>query len=132
MSWLRQLIFLIGGTYIFLVILAYLFQSKLLFFPTDRKLAECQAARPLGFQVIETEYKNQNIRFLLKIDPLARANLIIFHGNASSACDSLSYYPEMKNLRLNFIMAAYPGYEGDNHKPTQNIFLENGDTIVVP
>jgi fermentation-respiration switch protein FrsA (DUF1100 family) len=129
MNWLQQMIFLLVGLYVFIVFLAYLFQAKLLFFPTNRKLSECQGAKQLGFQVIETKYRGQDIRFLLKTDPSARANLIIFHGNASSACDSLSYYLEMKHLRLNFIMAAYPGYEGDNHKPGQNIFLKNGEAL---
>jgi len=129
MNWLRQIMFFLVGLYLVVVFLAYLFQSKLLFFPANKKLSECPGIRQLGFQIIETKYRNQNIRFLLKTDPLARANLVIFHGNASSACDSLFYYPEMKDLRLNFIMAAYPGYEGDNHTPGQKIFLNNGEKL---
>jgi hypothetical protein len=129
MNWLRQMVFLLVGLYLFVVFLAYLFQAKLLFFPDNRKLSGCQGAKQLGFQIIENRYRNQDIRFLLKTDPLARANLIFFHGNASSACDSLSYYLEMKDLRLNFIMASYPGYEGDNRKPGQEIFLNNGEAL---
>jgi pimeloyl-ACP methyl ester carboxylesterase len=129
MNWLRQIIFFLVGLYLVVVFLAYLFQAKLLFFPDNRKLLECQGAKQLGFQVIENRYRNQDVRFLLKTDPLARANLIFFHGNASSACDSLPYYIEMKDLRLNFIMASYPGYEGDNHKPGQENFLKNGEAL---
>jgi hypothetical protein len=35
----------------------------------------------------------------------------------------------MKNLRLNFIMASYPGYEVDNHKPGQENFLNNAEAV---
>lgn len=130
MNWLRNLLFLLVGTYLFIVLMAYLFQAKLLFFPNNRKLSECREAKQLGFQIVETRYGTQDVRFLLKTDPSARANLILFHGNASSACDSLSYYPELKDLKLNFMMASYPGYEGDNRKPGQEIFLKNGEALL--
>ncbi|HXN06544.1 MAG TPA: alpha/beta hydrolase [Nitrospiria bacterium] len=130
MNWLRQILFFLVGFYLIVVFLAYLFQAKLLFFPDSRKLSECQGAKQLGFQIIDNQYGNQAVRFLLKTDPLARANIIIFHGNASSACNSLPYYLEMKDLRLNFIIASYPGYEGDHRKPGQEVFLKNGEALV--
>jgi pimeloyl-ACP methyl ester carboxylesterase len=130
MNWFWQIFYFLVGFYFIVVFLAYIFQARLLFFPETRMLSECQGAKQLGFQIIENPYANQNIRFLLKTDPLARANLIIFHGNASSACNSLPYYLEMKDLRLNFMMASYPGYEGDNLKPGEDVFLKNGEALI--
>jgi pimeloyl-ACP methyl ester carboxylesterase len=130
MNRLWLILYFLVGLYFIVVLLAYKFQTQLLFFPETRMLSECQGAKQLGFQIIENQFENQNIRFLLKTDPLARANLIIFHGNASSACNSLPFYLEMKDLRLNFMMAAYPGYEGDKNKPGEEVFLKNGEALV--
>jgi pimeloyl-ACP methyl ester carboxylesterase len=130
MKRLKHLFLLLIGLYICTVIFVYFYQDHLLFFPDSTRLSECQTANQFGFQTIETRYENQNIRYLLKTNPQAYANIIVFHGNASTACRNLAVYLALKTLNLNFVLAAYPGYEGDQlNKPGEKIFLKNGEAL---
>ena len=130
MTRLRNLFFLLIGIYLCILIFVYFYQDHLLFFPDGTRFSDCQLANQLGFQTIETQYQNQKIRYHLKTDPKALANIIVFHGNASTSCRNLAVYLALKSLRLNFVLAAYPGYEGDHlDKPGEAIFLKNGEAL---
>lgn len=130
MNRLRSLFLLLIGLYLSVLIFVYFYQDHLLFFPDDSRFSECQSAKQLGFRTVETWHENQKIRYLLKTIPNARANIIVFHGNASTACRNVAVYLELKTLKVNFILAAYPGYEGDLlNKPGEEIFLKNGEAL---
>ena len=130
MARLRDFVLLLLGLYLLLVFLAWVFQEKLLFFPAAVRFSDCEGAKRLGFRGVETEFNSQKVRYLIRTDPRAKGWLVIFHGNASTACSSLAYYMDLRDLKVNFILAAYPGYEGDHQKPGEALFLKNAEALL--
>ncbi len=115
--------------YLALVLLVYIFQDKLLFFPQSQPFAQCESARATGFHTVETEVGGHKLRFFSKQRPDARVWLIMFHGNGSTACDSLYYWDGLRELAANFTFAEYPGYQGDDVRPSQAALLENATAV---
>ena len=116
--------------YLALVFLVYLFQDHLLFFPQKRAFAECDLARMAGFETVDTRAGEQKVRLFVHEKPDARVWIIMFHGNGSTACDSIYYWDALRALPANFAFAEYPGYQGDESvRSSQPALLENATAI---
>lgn len=115
------------GIYLVLGFGLYLMQARMLFHPSAEPLEACQEARELGFRVVREGSPSEPLRFLFRENPHAKANLIIFHGNGSTACGSLYYYAHLKDMPFNFVLAAYPGYDGDenHHSSSEKLITQN-------
>ncbi|MBI3557622.1 MAG: alpha/beta hydrolase [Deltaproteobacteria bacterium] len=126
---LRALIGL-GLAYAALVALVYLVQDRLLFFPQTKPFKECDLAAVSGFETVDAKKDGHEIRLFLRETPGARGWLIMFHGNGSTACDSIYYWDGLRQLPLNFVFAEYPGYQGDGLvRPSQALLLENAVAV---
>jgi len=107
--------------YVFLVVLVFLIQGKLLYFPDSTPLKNC-ALKNFAQSI---EFEGQKLNFYLREKEDATAWLLHFHGNAGRACDREFVFEELNKLPLNIVLMEYPGYSGDKTKPSQKAFLEN-------
>jgi hypothetical protein len=82
--------------------LAHVFQDLLLYAPVPGKFSRCERLTQDGFEPVDTEFKSVHVRAYLKREVQAKAWLIIFHGNAESACTALSYAKQFAGLALNY------------------------------
>ena len=119
------------GLYLLILMAVYFFQGRLLFFPSPEEFKSCAAAQRVGFRFVDEKVSGQRIRALVKETEGALGTLIYFHGNASTACSVLiENLGELSRHPVNFVFAAYPGYENDPATPSQKALTENAETLV--
>jgi len=106
-----RIILVLIAAYVLLVVLAYIAQKKLLYFP-DRPLFQnlVSSASHFGLELWPTQ--DSSYRGLIKKIPRTdyEGTVIIFHGNAGSARDRLYYVEPLERLGYRVILAEYPGY----------------------
>ena len=71
--------------YLLLVLLAYFFQDKLIFYPGSKPFSSCGVLKKLGARPV-TAGPEGKVRFYLRQVPEARAWVLAFHGNAGTVC----------------------------------------------
>lgn len=88
---------------------------------------KCKTAQPAGYETASQSIlgTKEKIRIYFKNMEDAKAVVLIFHGNGGSACDFIGLTKFIANKKLNYIFVEYPGYAGDNEKPTQERVLKN-------
>ena len=107
--------------------LFFFFQKSLLFFPEQTSLKSCSLINGLNIDY----YEKDKVRFIRKKHPNAKANLVLFHGNAGSACHRDEYFTGLENLPINIILAEYPGYSGDiKGELSEESFLSNAQQLL--
>jgi pimeloyl-ACP methyl ester carboxylesterase len=113
--------------YALLVLLVFLFQDKLIYFPKDHPFQDCKGALLDGFSSVDTKTVGEmHVRMLRRRSKGSRAWLVLFHGNGGTACSSLMLAERISALPIAIALVEYPGYEGDGEKPTQDALLANG------
>ena len=116
--------------YVFLIVVIYLIQDKILFFPDHTPINKCAIIDKFTATAETLDFKGQQLNFYLKENENAKAWLIHFHGNAGRACDREFVFQELNNLPLNLVIMEYPGYSGEKTRPSQKAFLENGEAAL--
>lgn len=112
--------------YAFALVALYFFQDKLLFFPSASQFGDCPAmeTRNAGAESVN------GIRYYLKTKPDPDSWIVIFHGNAGSACDRTYFIDLLKDFNANLVVFEYPGYGKDVNKPGESIFLKQALELV--
>lgn len=107
--------------YIGLVGIMYLLQDKLLF-PAPGPV---QVALPEGVEAVEIEASDGALLRAVYIpaDPQA-AQIVFFHGNASSAIHELDRGTLLRSAGFGVLIAEYPGYNGSTGKPSATSLLQ--------
>jgi len=116
--------------YVFLIVVIFLIQDKLLFFPDSTPFKNCAITSKFSATAESLEFNGQKLNFYLKENENAKAWLIHFHGNAGRACDRDFIFQELYKLPINLVIMEYPGYSGDKTKPSQKTFLENAQAAM--
>ncbi len=107
MKFLRGLIFFGVVTYGLAAAAAYFGQGKLLYYPDERPLEDCNL--PAGVE-IWTEGREQGLLAAAGHNNL----LLFFHGNAGSACNwRFLGVNHLASLGYDVLVLEYPGYGGD-------------------
>lgn len=98
----------------------YFFQGKFLFFPGSSSFGDCP------------EMENRNavasrfgkIRYYFQAKSKPDSQIIMFHGNAGTACDRTYFLDLLRALDSNVILFEYPGYGRDSDTPGEALILE--------
>jgi len=105
----------------------FFFQKSLLFFPDQTSLKKCSIVNLKNFEYFEQD----DVRYIKSTKENAKANLVLFHGNAGSACNRSVYVEGLNSLPINIILAEYPGYAGDTFgEMSEESFLLNAQKII--
>lgn len=94
--------------------LLYFGQRKFLFFPDGQDFKNCEAMSRLGAEAVEVQEGDVWLRYYLTRDPKASLLLVVFHGNAGSACDRAWIPQSLNRVSVNLVVAEYPGYSTGN------------------
>ncbi len=108
--------------YLTLVLILFLAQRKLLYFPNNSLLTEeFIKARGLEYWL----GKDDNYRGLISSQPQngVKGTIIVFHGNAGTAIDRSYYSNALVKLGYRVLLAEYPGYGGRSGKPSEEVFV---------
>lgn len=105
--------------------LFYFLQESLLFFPSKKSLSECYLVNQPQISYIE----KSSVRYLRTNKKNTLASLIVFHGNASTACHGVHYIQEFSKEPIDIILAEYPGYSGDEGELSEENLLKNSQQL---
>jgi pimeloyl-ACP methyl ester carboxylesterase len=106
------------------VLLAYLRQEKMIYFPNryDRSALTARARRlgPALWPADSDEYHG-----LVGMDLPGRSKgiVLVFHGNAGSAIDRIYYVEEIQRLGYRVVLFEYPGYGARDGSPGEAVFV---------
>ena len=115
--------------YLFLTVILFFTQRKLLYFPTTN-LPTKQFLKTEGLQYWKVKDNDYYGFISLKPKEKAKGTIIIFHGNASMAHD-LYYYSRALTARdYRVLLAEYPGYGARTGKLSEAVLVSSAREIV--
>lgn len=112
--------------YVFIAAALYIFQEKMLFFPVGPDFGNCPKMEQYRAKAVETD----GVRYYLKETGTPGCWIVVFHGNAGSACDRTYFYDLLSGLNANLVLFEYPGYGGSRHKPGEKVIREKALALV--
>lgn len=129
MNLVLRLVFYAAIVYCVLVLIAYLWQRRIMYFPNREK--------PL-----ENQIHTVNMRFWPEsgdayrgftsiTNPAGKKGLVVvFHGNAGGAWDRTYYVQALAPLGFRVVLAEYPGYGGRSGELGERHFVEDAKATV--
>lgn len=107
----------------------YIFQDRLVFVPVNGDFRHCERLLKED-EVVDTQFAGQKIRLYIRPVVNPRAWMILFHGNAESACRAIVYTEHLRGLGVNFVLAEYPGYLKDaDDSASEQSLTENSRAV---
>lgn len=121
----KLMLFTIIGCYLSLVIIIYIFQRSLQYFPYG------SASTPLGFKSIKI-YTEDNVELLVwqKIPKNYKKIIVYFHGNAGNIGDRSYRFESFIEKGYGVIALSYRGYFGSQGKPSEAGFLIDAKALL--
>ena len=116
-------IILIVCTYLLAIAYLSLTQMNQIYFPTNQDFESCALlpeAEPITFGNTRAYYRDQG-----------EALVVLYHGNAGSACDRAWYALELFDpLELSYLIVEYTGYSNDTEQPSAEKIRANAEDVV--
>lgn len=113
---MKEIILTLAGLYVLILIAAYLFQSRLVFFP-DRTMTGDPGDIGLAFEDVWMKSGGRRVHgwFVPAVSP--RATLLFCHGNAGNISHRLDSIKVFHDLQLSVLIFDYQGYGRSAGKP---------------
>ena len=108
--------------YLFLGIILALMQTHILYHPDDTDFEECDGLREYS----RVTYNGTR----LYMDEFSDKAIVVYHGNAGSACDRSPYAKTFEKTGRSVIFVEYTGYSGDEENPSSTKIREDVRNIV--
>ncbi len=121
-----KIVLLSAGIYGLIVLVVFVFQNRLMFFPSGPAFGNCPAAEHTGMEAVREGITRYYVRRASPSSPW----IVVFHGNAGCACDRLYFIELLRSLDANIALFEYPGYGGDSRKPGQAIILDDARKLM--
>ncbi|MBX3617139.1 MAG: alpha/beta hydrolase [Nitrosomonas sp.] len=106
--------------YVFLVLLVYLMQSRLVYFP-DKHLSNTPSALDLDYSSISIPTNDGETLHGWWIPVMeAKGTILLFHGNAGNISHRINYLTMFRKLGYNTLLFDYRGYGQSSGKPSES------------
>jgi len=122
-SLILRLAIIIGISYFALFILLFLFQKKLVYFPTKASFGDCESFK----EYEKIDYNGT--RFYYQAN--GKNVVVLYHGNAGSACDRYHYKNLLESANNSVVIVEYAGYSDDKRKPSMRLILKDVENVAV-
>jgi fermentation-respiration switch protein FrsA (DUF1100 family) len=121
----KSMFLTIIGCYLLLVIIIYIFQRSLQYFPYG------SASTPKGFESIKISSED-NVELLVwqKIPKNYKKIIVYFHGNAGNIGDRSYRFESFVENGYGVIALSYRGYFGSQGKPSEAGFLSDAKALL--
>jgi len=111
---------IILGCWLFLLILAYLFQRKMIYFPPPISFQSLsEQAKKFGFEPWTATNSNNAYGFISKPQS-PKGTLVFYHGNAEHVLGSLPLALGFDQTQWTLALHEYPGYSGIPGPPAEH------------
>lgn len=116
-------------TYLLLLLIIFLFQRKIIYFPDTYSIEDQQQRADqsnLKLWPSTDDYRG----LVSKISTTTgKGTVIVFHGNAGAATDRTYYLDALEKQGYRVILAEYPGYAARNGSPSEQALISDGIQI---
>jgi pimeloyl-ACP methyl ester carboxylesterase len=117
--------------YAVVVIVAYIFQNRMIYMPRRAGLAEIRNTAAIYGLRLWPEDTIHYQGFVLESSlETAKGTIIVFHGNAGSALDRSYYLQPLQQQGFRVLLAEYPGYGARQGRTGEISFVANGRETV--
>ena len=107
--------------YLLFCAFVFIFQRKLLYFPTEIQLPE-ERANEAGLSYWPSFEDFQGL--ISSTEPeKVKGTVLVFHGNAGAAYHRSFYVDALSTLSLRVILVEYPGYGGRAGRPSEDVLV---------
>ena len=106
-------------TYIFFVFLLFIFQRKLLYYPTENKFSEETSLKHKVDKIYISTQDGLNLIGWFHQKSIAKKTLLFFHGNAGTLDNRIYKLNHIGDCGVNFLIIAYRGFNGNPGKPSE-------------
>ena len=114
-----------------IMLLVYLFQYRLLYFPDATPVEEVtRHARGLGLKPWPRDARDYRGLMVINTPGAAVGTVLVFHGNAGSALDRKYYSDALEKLGYRVILVEYPGYGGRRGKLGEPSFTADARDLI--
>jgi len=121
-----RIVMIVGGLYAVILAFFFLFQNSFMFFPTSEKFGRCPEMERFSVKAVSSG----RLRFYLREVDKPLGWIVIFHGNAGSACDRMYYVDLFQDIPANIVILEYPGFGKDGRKPGEKIILSEASNLI--
>ncbi|MEW5959024.1 MAG: alpha/beta hydrolase [Chloroflexota bacterium] len=120
MNTLVSIIVMVLGLYVALLVLAFIFQERLLYFPL-RRLDATPADIGLNYQTVQLQTGDGVTisGWFIPAEPERTTTVLFFHGNAGNISHRLNSIAVFHRLGLNTLIIDYRGYGQSQGRPTE-------------
>lgn len=114
------------AVYSFILIVFYLFQEKMIFFPGPAGFGDCLDMQQRGAQAVSVE----DVRYYILKKQAPDNWIVIFHGNAGNACDRTYFLDLLAEFNSTLVVFEYPGFGKDGNKPGERLILDKTVALI--
>lgn len=120
MRMLLNLLLLLAVAYLALVLLVYLIQPRLVYFP-DRQLSNTPEAFGLDYTAVSIAASDgETLHGWWMSVPDAKGTVLFFHGNAGNISHRINYLTMFRRLGYNTLLFDYRGYGQSSGTPSES------------
>jgi pimeloyl-ACP methyl ester carboxylesterase len=113
-------------TYLLFLLIVFLFQQKLIYFPNTYSLAEQRLLAEQADMKLWPSTGDYRGLASNTSQTTGKGTVIVFHGNAGSATDRTYYRDALERLGYRVILAEYPGYGARNGELSESALVADG------
>jgi len=99
-----------------------LYQENIIYYPNSQDFNNCE-----DFKNAEKVSYNGTRLYAKDID---KPTVVLYHGNAGSACDRYFYADIFSQLGYGYIIVEYAGYSNDSQKPSHKLIKRDVGNVI--
>ncbi len=124
-----KIIYILVMLYVALLALMFVFQRKLLYFPTP--VSEYQLANSAPYTTLDIRTDDGlNLRSWQSMGEPEKKTFVFFHGNAGNAADRMPMMEVLLKTGHSVVLAEYRGYGGNPGKPSEDKLMMDGRLLM--
>ena len=116
--------------YLVILVSTYLFQRNLLYHPTENNYSGDRLLVPIDKIKIKTKDDIELISWYHKKNIKNYKTILFLHGNAGSLDNRIHKINHFKEMKINFLLVSWRGFNGNKGKPTEQGLYEDGRSAV--
>jgi len=130
MNYLALLLITFILLYCLIVLLTYVFQRNLLYHPNENNYSDDKLKILVESIKIKTHDNIELISWFHNKNLIDYKTILFLHGNAGQLKNRIHKINHYKNIKINFLLIAWRGFNGNKGKPTEKGLYEDARSAV--
>ncbi len=118
------------AAYLFVLISTYIFQRNLLYHPKENNYFGDQLLVPIETVKVQTSDGIELLSWFHNKNLIKYKTILFLHGNAGSLENRIHKINHFKDMKVNFLLIAWRGFNGNKGKPTESGLYEDAESAV--